>query len=67
MGSNVDFDLYKIATQISQGGSRIGAGTVVPTVDRRTRVQKLVELDEDLEYTSKQLEVTARSSASIRR
>ncbi|MBB3325739.1 type I restriction endonuclease subunit R [Microlunatus antarcticus] len=65
-GVNVDFDLYKIATEISQGGSRIEAGTVVPTVDRRTRVQKLVELDEDLEYTSKQLDRAVTSTSQIR-
>ncbi len=65
-GVNVDFDLYKISTQITQGGSRIEAGTVVPTVDRRTRVQKLVELDEDLEYTSKQLDRAVTSTSQIR-
>lgn len=65
-GVNVDFDLYKIATEISQGGSRIEAGTVVPTVDRRTRVQKLVALDEDLEYTGKQLDRAVTSTSQIR-
>jgi type I restriction enzyme R subunit len=40
-GVNVDFDLYRISTEISQQGSRIEAGTVVPKVDRRTRVQRL--------------------------
>ena len=65
-GVNVDFDLYKIATQISRDGSRIEAGTVVPTVDRRTRVQKLVELDEDMEYTNKQLDRAVTSTSQIR-
>jgi len=65
-GVNVDFDLYKIATEISQGGSRIEAGTVVPTVDRRTRVQKLVALDEDLEYTNRQLDRAVTSTSQIR-
>jgi type I restriction enzyme R subunit len=65
-GVNVDFDLYKISTEITQQGARIDAGTVVPTVDRRTRVQKLVELDEDLEYTGKQLDRAVTSTSQIR-
>ncbi len=50
-GVNVDFDIYRIQTQISEQGSTIEAGTVVPKVDRRTRVQRYEALDEDLEYT----------------
>ncbi|MEZ0166993.1 DEAD/DEAH box helicase family protein [Kineococcus sp. LSe6-4] len=65
-GVNVDFDLYKIVTEVTQGGSKIEAGTVVPTVDRRTRKQKLVELDEDLEYTGKQLDRAVTSTSQIR-
>ena len=34
---NVDFGIYRIKTQISDQGSTIEAGTVVPKVDRRTR------------------------------
>ncbi len=63
---NVDFDLYRIRTQITAEGSKIEVGTVVPTVDRRTRVQKLVELDEDLEYTSNQLDRAVTSTSQIR-
>jgi type I restriction enzyme R subunit len=37
---NVDFDIYRIKTQISDQGSTIEAGTVVPKVDRRTRAQR---------------------------
>jgi len=65
-GVNVDFDLYKIITEVTQGGSKIEAGTVVPTVDRRTRKQKLIELEEDLEYTSKQLDRAVTSTSQIR-
>ncbi|MEV1287745.1 DEAD/DEAH box helicase family protein [Micromonospora sp. NPDC049679] len=63
---NVDFDLYRIKTQISEQGSRIEAGTVVPKVDRRSRVQRLEELDEDLEYTSKQLDRAVTAKSQIR-
>ncbi|WP_199506333.1 DEAD/DEAH box helicase family protein [Geodermatophilus sp. TF02-6] len=65
-GVNVDFDLYRIATRISQEGSRIEAGTVVPKVDRRTRVERLEQLDEELEYTNRQLNRAVTSTAQIR-
>lgn len=63
---NVDFDLYRIRTEISEQGGKIDAGIIVPKVDRRTRVQKLVELDEDLEYTHKQLDRAVTSRSQIR-
>ena len=65
-GVNVDFDLYRITTQISEQGSRIEAGTVVPKVDRRTREQRLEELDEELEYTGRQLDRAVTSTSQIR-
>ncbi|MEB2529152.1 type I restriction endonuclease subunit R [Kocuria rosea] len=63
---NVDFDLYRIRTEISEQGGKIDAGIIVPKVDRRTRVQKLVALDEDLEYTHKQLDRAVTSRSQIR-
>jgi len=65
-GVNVDFDLYRITTQISDQGSSIEAGTVVPTVDRRTRVQRFETLDETLEYTDKELDRAVTAKAQIR-
>jgi type I restriction enzyme R subunit len=63
---NVDFDLYRIRTEISEQGSTIEAGTVVPKVDRRTRVQRLEQLDEDLPYTNRQLDRAVTSTSQIR-
>ena len=63
---NVDFDLYRIRTEITEKGSKIDAGTVVPKIDRRTRVQRYEELDEDLEYTSKQLDRAVTAQSQIR-
>lgn len=63
---NVDFDIYRIKTQISDQGSTIEAGTVVPKVDRRTRAQRYEALDEDLEYTSGQLDRAVTATDQIR-
>ncbi|MBC9956444.1 type I restriction-modification enzyme R subunit C-terminal domain-containing protein [Yimella sp. cx-51] len=63
---NVDFDVYRIRTEISERGGLIEATTVVPKVDRRTRKQRLEALEEDLEYTSKQLDRAVTAKSQIR-
>jgi len=63
---NVDFDIYRIRTEISEQGATIEAGTIVPRVDRRTRVQRLEALDEALEYTDKQLDRAVTATDQIR-
>lgn len=63
---NVDFDIYRIKTQISEQGSVIEAGTIVPKVDRRTRAQRYEALDEDLEYRRTQLDRAVTSPDQIR-
>ncbi|WP_171151480.1 DEAD/DEAH box helicase family protein [Flexivirga aerilata] len=63
---NVDFDLYRIRTEISECGNSIDAGTIVPKVDRRTRQQRLEALEEDLEYTHKQLDRAVTAKSQIR-
>ena len=63
---NVDFDIYRIKTQISEQGSTIEAGTVVPKVDRRTRKQRYEALDDDLDYTNKQLDRAVTATDQIR-
>ncbi|MGH3972235.1 MAG: DEAD/DEAH box helicase family protein [Pseudonocardiaceae bacterium] len=64
---NVDFDVYRISTQITAQGSKIDAGIVVSKVDRRTRVQRYETLEDDLTYTTSQLDraVTARSQIRL--
>ncbi|MFN8030641.1 MAG: type I restriction-modification enzyme R subunit C-terminal domain-containing protein [Dermatophilaceae bacterium] len=63
---NVDFDLYRIRTQISEQGGAIEAGTIVPKVDRRTRQQRLEAIEEDFEYTHKQLDRAVTAKSQIR-
>lgn len=65
-GVNVDFDIYRIRTAITANGSSIEAGTYVPTVNRTTREQKLVKLDEELTYTPGQLDRAVTAKSQIR-
>ena len=65
-GVNVDFDVYRIKTQISDAGSLIEAQTIVPMRDRRTRKERYEALDEDLAYTSGQLDRAVVAKDQIR-
>ncbi|MFV2020339.1 type I restriction-modification enzyme R subunit C-terminal domain-containing protein [Micromonospora sp. LOL_023] len=49
-GVNVDFDVYRIRTEITDAGATIEARTVVPLRDRRTRAERYQELEEDFSY-----------------
>jgi type I restriction enzyme R subunit len=63
---NVDFDVYRIKTQITEQGSTVDAGTVVPVRDRRTRVQRYETLEDDLTYSASQLDRAVTSIEQIR-
>ncbi len=65
-GVNVDFDVYRIRTQITEQGSSIEAGTTVPVQDRVTRQQRLEELEEDLDYKPSELDRAVVARAQIR-
>jgi len=65
-GVNVDFDVYRIATEVTENGSTVEAGSVIPVMDRRTRVERYQALDEDLVYTGGQLDRAVTSLAQIR-
>ena len=63
---NVDFEVYRIRTKISEMGATIEAGTVVPVLDKRTREQRLLELDDDIPYTANELDRSVVSKSQIR-
>ncbi|WP_199489156.1 DEAD/DEAH box helicase family protein [Micromonospora craniellae] len=54
-GVNVGFDVYRIRTEITDGGATIDASTVVPLRDRRTRAERYQELEDDFTYASSQV------------
>lgn len=65
-GVNVDFEIFRIETEVTAEGSRIEAGTHVPLVDRRTREKRMATLDEDVVYTPTQLDRMVTSTSQIR-
>ncbi|MFX0581343.1 DEAD/DEAH box helicase family protein [Nocardia nepalensis] len=54
-GVNVDFQLVKLQTKIGMQGSSIDEGTTVRRRDRRTRAQRLEQLDDDFTYGANEL------------
>ncbi|HEY2297285.1 MAG TPA: DEAD/DEAH box helicase family protein [Jatrophihabitans sp.] len=63
---NVDFDVYRISTQISEQGSTVEAGTIVPVRDKKTRRERYESLDDDLDYSPGQLDRAVASASQIR-
>ena len=55
-GVNVDFDTYRIRTEITEQGATIPPGFYVDKRDRRSRTAELVELEDELNYTPNQLD-----------
>ncbi|MHC0433039.1 DEAD/DEAH box helicase family protein [Streptomyces sp. O3] len=52
---NVDFDVFRIRTELAENGGTIPAETVVPMRERKTRRERYQELEDDLEWKASQL------------
>ena len=68
-GVNVDFDVYRIRTAVTEQGATIVADDTGVFVDRRnrlTRRERLERLEEDLTYTHNQLDRDVVSESQIR-
>ncbi len=65
-GVNVDFDVYRIATRITEQGSEVEAGEWVGYRDRSTRRERWQQLDEPLNYEATQLDRRVLAKDQIR-
>jgi type I restriction enzyme R subunit len=63
---NVDFDVYRIRTEITEKGSTVEAGLVTKFRDRETRRERLEKLDDDYDYEAQQLDRSVVSQDQIR-
>ena len=63
---NVDFDTYRIRTEISEQGSTVEAGYHVDRRDRQTRKVRWEQLEDDLTYTPNQLDRDVVAEDQIR-
>jgi type I restriction enzyme R subunit len=65
-GVNVGYEVYRIATEITQRGSEVSAGFFVDKRDKWTRAVRWEQLDEDLVYDAAQLDRDVVAPAQIR-
>lgn len=68
-GVNVDFDVYRIRTRVSEQGAVVQAGDAGVYVEKRhklTRAERLEILDADLTYTASQLDRDVVSESQLR-
>jgi type I restriction enzyme R subunit len=65
-GVNVDFDVFRIRTELGEQGGSIPAETVVPVKDRKTRRQRYQELEDDYDYKSTDLGKSVIAEDQIR-
>ena len=68
-GVNVDFDVYRIRTEVTEQGATIEAGDAGVYVDQRnrlTRAERLQLLRQDLTYTANDLDRDVVSESQIR-
>jgi type I restriction enzyme R subunit len=63
---NVDFDVYRIRTAITEGGSKIEGGTWAQVRDRSSRKKRWEELEDDLTYEAKDLDRDVVAEDQIR-
>ena len=65
-GVNVNYDVYRIRTQVSEQGSQVEAGYSVGYRDRLTRKTRWQELDEDMAYDADALDRSVQTPDQIR-
>ncbi len=66
-GVNVGYEVFRIRTRVSEEGGKIEAAEYqVPVRDRRTRAIRYKKLDEDLEYSSNELDKSVTAPNQIR-
>ncbi len=53
---NVGYEVYRIRTHITEKGSKVDSGYYIDKRDKQTREVRWEQLDEDLEYTEKELD-----------
>jgi type I restriction enzyme R subunit len=65
-GVCVDFDVYRIRTQITESGSTVEAGTYVDKRDKRSRRVRWEQIEDDLDYTASELDRSVVAEDQIR-
>ena len=65
-GVNVNYDVYRIKTEVTEAGARVEKGYWLETLDKATRRKTAWQLDEDFEYDPSELDRSVQTPDQIR-
>ena len=65
-GVNVNYDVYRIQTEVTEAGAKVEAGYWVQVMDRDTRRKSDWQLDEDFDYDPAELDRSVQTPDQIR-
>jgi type I restriction enzyme R subunit len=65
-GVNVNYDVYRIKTEVTEAGARVDKGYWLETQDKATRRKTAWQLDEDFEYEPAELDRAVQTPDQIR-
>jgi type I restriction enzyme R subunit len=65
-GVNVNYDVYRIKTEVTEGGAKVEKGYWLEMLDKATRKKTAWQLDEDFEYDPGELDRAVQTPDQIR-
>jgi type I restriction enzyme R subunit len=65
-GVNVNYDVYRIQTEVSEQGAKVDKGFWLETQDKATRRRTAWQLDDDFEYQPEELDRAVQTPDQIR-
>lgn len=65
-GVNVNYDVYRIKTEVTEAGSKVEAGYWRQVLDKPTRARRDWQLDDDFEYAPEELDRSVQTPDQIR-
>ncbi|MDP2369262.1 type I restriction-modification enzyme R subunit C-terminal domain-containing protein [Rhodoferax sp.] len=65
-GVNVNYDVYRIKTEVSEQGAKVDKGFWLETQDKATRRRTAWQLDDDFEYQPEELDRAVQTPDQIR-
>jgi len=65
-GVNLNYDVYRIKTEVTEAGSKVEAGYWLQVLDKPTRARRDWQLDDDFEYAPEELDRSVQTPDQIR-
>lgn len=65
-GVNVNYDVYRIRTEVTEAGGKVEAGYWLQVLDKPTRARRDWQLDDDFEYAPEELDRSGQPPDQIR-